>query len=333
LQGLDGVVDEELHPMYELATFRANAAGVLLGYGPRRLSRVDVWLNGDGSPAHSIEECALGGVGNWALARVVCPEARDIGGTYTYRMKLPPRPSSRSKLVVNPTTVHAETAPSLRGLPISVVPDARRGIVTVRFTIPHTDVPQQLGITVTAGWSDDVRPVLHTIRVERIHVVRSLDGDSEPHINPGDFPGEQTAAPGEWVLYGNVAGRWFQIPGIAQVRDGQTVEIGRTFSFWLPRGVTPLLFVSGHECDEPLMDCVNEGTGSSPDLFATLEAGFNDRPGRIESHGAGIPLRYGTNVYRPAVNPDPTEGNEDLSDTVCGLGGCYQLTITWKARG
>ena len=35
-----------------------------------------------------------------------------------------------------------------------------------------------------------------------------------PHLNPARFPGEQTPDPAEWVLYGNVAGHWFQIPGI-----------------------------------------------------------------------------------------------------------------------
>ncbi len=321
----------ELHPLYEVATYRADAAGILGRHGARRLSQLDVWINGDGTPAHAVEECALRGIANWALGRVVCPEDRDVGGTFTYRMTLPPRPSPGSKLVVNPMTVHGDTAPSLATLPVSIMPDASRGIVTVSFTIPHTDVPQRFGITVTAGWSNDARPVLHTVRLNRLHITRTLDGESEPHLNPAGVPGEQTPDPGEWVLYGNVSGRWFQIPGITQVRDGRTVELGRTFSFYLPRGVTPRLFMSGHECDEPLMDCIHEGTGADPDLLATIEAGFNDRPGRIESNGAGLPMTYGTAVYRPATNPNPNAGNEDLSDAVCGLGGCYQVTATWTS--
>lgn len=316
----------ELHPMYEVASFRQNAAGTLLRFGPHRLSQLDVWINGDGSPAHSLEECALIGVINWVTARTVCPQGRDVSGTYTYTLTLPKRPSASSKLVVNPTVVHRETTPSLLGLPISVVPDKRRGTVRVRFTIPP-GVSQRVGITVRAGWSDDEIPVLHAVRLERIHIARSLDGAGEPNLNPAGVPGEQTPDPGEWVLYGNVSGQWFQLP-VSQVRDGQTIGLGQTFLFWLPKGVRPTLFVSGHECDEPLMDCIHEGTGTSPDILGATEAGFNDRPGRIEIHGAGIPMLYGTRTYRPPANPDPNSGNEDLSDAVCGLGGCYQLTAT-----
>lgn len=320
----------ELHPMYEVATYRANRAGVLFRVGASRISQLDVWINGDGTPAHSLEECALFGITNWVAARAACAQGRDVSGTYTYTMKLPKRPSSLSKIVVNPTVVHRETDRNLFSLPVSVVPDNRRGTVRVSFTIPP-GVSQRFGITVSAGWTLEKTLTLHAVRLERIKIARSLDGDSEPHLNPAGFPGEQTAAPGEWVLYGNVAGQWFQLP-VAQVRDGQTISLGQTFFFWLPNGVKPKLFVSGHECDEPLMDCIHEGTGSAPNVLATKEAGFNDRPGRIESRGAGIPLIYGTHTYRPPANPNPDSGNEDLSDAVCGLAGCYQLTVTWLSK-
>jgi hypothetical protein len=39
-------------------------------------------------------------------------------------------------------------------------------------------------------------------------------------------------------------------------------------------------------------------------------------------------MTSGPDVYRPAVNPDPASGNEDLSDSICGSNACYQLTAT-----
>ncbi|TMK19655.1 MAG: hypothetical protein E6G68_05700 [Actinobacteria bacterium] len=319
----------ELHPMYEIAVVRAHAAGRLLGYGAHQLSWLDVWINGDGTPAHSIEECALRGITVAAVARVACPRARDVGGTYSYTFKLRPRPSKTSRLIVNPPFLHPETVPELRSIPVSIVPNVRRGTVTVRFTLPHGTTPQRYGITVTAGWSDDAPAVQRVVRLDRIHIVRSLDGASEPNLNPAGVPAEYTPDPGEWVLYANVSGHWVQIPGIAQVRDGQNVPIGATLRFFSPRGIAPTLFVSGHECDEPLMDCPHEGTSQTPQLLSVVELGFNDRPGRIQRDGFGLPMRPGAALYHPPANPDPHSGNEDLSDAICGPVGCYLLTATW----
>ena len=321
----------ELHPMYEIATYRANAANRLLGYGPKRVSRLDVWINGDGTPAHSTEECALRGISSWALARALCPQARDVAGTYTYTMRLGAKPSAASRIVINPVLVHDETRQELVRTPVSLIPNARAGTVTVRFTLPHTVGSQKFGITVVAGWSDAPRAIAHRVKLDTIKIVRSLDGASEPHLNPAGFAGEQTPDPAEWVLYANVSGRWVQIPGIAQVRDGQVVPIGITLDFFLPQGVTPRLYVSGHECDEPLMDCTSEGRAQSAKTFSARELGFNDRPGRIQAAYFGVLMRPGTVVYRPPANPDLGSGVEDLSDGICGTSGCYLLTARWIA--
>jgi hypothetical protein len=321
----------ELHPMYELATFRANAAGRLLTYGPRLLSRLDVWINGEGGMAQAAEECALSGVNNAVVARAVCRQGRDVAGTYTYVMQLVPRPSTRSKLIINPVFVRPETLPELAALPVSVRPDAHRGIVTVSFTLPHLARSQRFGITVAAGWSDAPRAAIHTVTLNTITIVRALDGSSEPNLNPGGVPGEQVTEPGEWVLYANISGHWVQIPHLAQVTDGQMIPLGITLRFALPAGVKPTLYVSGHECDEPLIDCVHEAASGTADTLGSTELGFNDRPGRIQNDRFGVPLALGTVTYHPPANPDPNGGNEDLSDAVCGSLGCYLLSVTWRS--
>ncbi len=144
------------------------------------------------------------------------------------------------------------------------------------------------------------------------------------------MPGEQTSEAGEWVLYANISGRWVQIPGIAQAHDGQSIRLGMVIGLALPPGVKPTLYVSGHECDEPLIDCKHEAPGGTGTTVGSTELGFNDRPGRIQNDRFGVPLILGTHDYHPPANPDPNNGNEDLSDAVCGPMGCYILTVTWR---
>jgi hypothetical protein len=104
----------------------------------------------------------------------------------------------------------------------------------------------------------------------------------------------------------------------------------------LPRGVSPRMFVTGRECDIPLLHC-GAGFGAKFDpLNASMEAGFNDNPGRIQlprQRTVGVPLRRGTAVYAPPPNPDEG-GSEELSDKDCDdattkkAESCYQLTMT-----
>ena len=141
---------------------------------------------------------------------------------------------------------------------------------------------------------------------------------------------EQTADPGEWVLYAAVNGHWWQIDPslISQVLLGK-YTLNHTFDFWLPAGVAPTLYVSGRECDIPLIDCTKERFGAPPTDYTHpfTELGFNDKPGRIELGNTGLPMSNGQAVYEPIVNPVPTNSNEDYSDAACG-GPCYSLTAT-----
>ena len=323
--------ETELHPFHEVATTRLNAAGSLRGRRVETvLSQLDVWINGDGGPALAEAECALLGLTPGPATSILCPEVRDVGGDYRYVLPLGPKPARDSRIEVNPVQVRVETHPAVRSIPVKVVPDPAKGVVTVSFTLPHTTKARPFGITVQAGWTGAARAVRHRVRLDSIHISGSLDGATEPNANPISAP-EQTPAPGEWVLYAEVSGHWVQLP-VAQVRDGQTIPLGINVDFWLPPGVTPTLFVSGHECDEPIITCTDERFGAEPNPLApSLELGFNDRPGRIELMNAGVPLSHGTAVYAPVTNPAGA-GNEDLSDATCGPNGCYQLRVTWFTR-
>src|SRR5205814_3069230 len=133
---------------------------------------------------------------------------------------------------------------------------------------------------------------------------------------------EQTPDPGEWVMFIAVNGRWQRINPLMRSTNGHTfnqVHAGddfrnvMSFDYWLPQGVAPTLYVSGRECDIPLIDCTKERYGAPPRDPSNPfnELGFNDKPGRIEFGNTGLPLAGGEATYQPIVNPVPSTSNED----------------------
>jgi hypothetical protein len=345
-----------------VATWRANAADVLQGVrgGGRNIQRLDAWINSDGGPALSEEECALYGIPGFGSAFPrACPRYRDVGGTYSYTLNVGPR---AGRLVVNPIVVHSE---STVAVPVTTTTNPKAGTVTVSFTLPHNldnigvPVLQRFGITVEAGWSGAPVAVHHVVTLDSIHINATLDGPTEPNLNPisgplpqqlKDVAHEQTPNPGEWVMYAQVNGHWWQIPPslISQVQlpidpsTGKTMPLvlplNYTFDYWLPVGVSPTLYVSGRECDIPFIDCRNEHFGAPPwnsSVPPFNEAGYNDHPGRIEFGNTGLIMFPGQYTYAPAVNQSRDSTSEDLSDAACSNGTpdppsvpCYRLTAT-----
>jgi hypothetical protein len=193
---------------------------------------------------------------------------------------------------------------------------------------------------VEAGWSKAPAAVHHVVTLSSVRINATLDGPTEPNINPvtssapsqlRDNAREQSPNPGEWVLYAQVNGQWRQLDPslLSHVSAGEVIPLNQTFDYWLPVGVAPTLYVSGRECDIPFIDCRNEHYGAPPSdpLHPFTEAGFNDKPGRIELGNSGLPMTPGEAVYEPKVNPSTTSSSEDLSDAACG-GPCYSLTAT-----
>jgi hypothetical protein len=327
----------ELHPLYEVATWRKDAAGVLTGQSAgTNLSHLDVWLNGDGAPALAEEECALKGIPP-AGARAACSQSRDISGTYSYTIPLGPKPGPGSHIVVNPVVVRPETDGALKGVRVTTHVDHPNASVVVTFALPAQPVPQHFGISVDAGWTGAPAAVRHLVTLQSLHVEKSLDGASEPNQNPFGNGPELTPGPGEWVLYAQANGHWQQVPGLTEVNDGQTVSLAGmpAFDYWLPTGVDSTLYVSGRECDIPFIDCTRETYGATG--IGTVpfhEAGFNDHPGRIQTWngstptGTGVVLPIGTSVQAPNHVSAQGNGNEDESDFTCPKPtGCYEVTV------
>jgi hypothetical protein len=337
----------EIHPLDQVATWRKNAAGVLKGqHTGTDLQRLDIWINGDGGGALAEEECALYGLppaGILALESTKCPRTRDVGGKYTYTIDLGPKPKAGSKIVVNDLIVHPETDKSLAATAASnvkMVKHADTGTVTVSFDLPHrADPPVKFGITVEAGWTGAHPAVHHVVTIDDFKVNATLDGPSEPNIHFGQTIGpEQTPDPGEWVMFVAVNGMWKRIAPtklsttghpFSQVNAGDLFTHVMSFDYWLRQGIEPTLFVSGRECDIPLIDCRKDQYGAPPTdlLNPFVELGFNDKPGRVQQGDGGLTMIIGTAVYKPPVNPSATSSSEDVSDHSCG-GPCYTVTAT-----
>ena len=349
----------ELHPLYELATFRAHAAGLLgKGKSGQVLSRLDAWISGDGTPALSEEECDLLGLPPAAIVALgtsVCSRYQDVGGTYSYTMHLGPKPTTGSKIVVNDLIVHPETDADLAKAALSLVKitlHPEDGTVGVRFTLPHrASPPVHFGISVEAGWTHGAAAVHHLVTIDGLHINATLDGNSEPSLYPGgtalgdNRPKEIAPDPGEWVMFAAANGHWLQVaPGLQsvqgdhfnQVKTGDQFNNVLRFDYWLPAGVETTLLISGRECDIPLMDCTKDRYGAPvTDLSNPFhELGFNDKPGRIEdrtqtdaNYPLVIPADGQPHVYAPRVNPSSTSSDERFSDHSCG-GPCYTVTVT-----
>jgi hypothetical protein len=335
----------ELHPLYEVGTYRTDAAGLLAGT-PSVLARLDAWVSGDGGWALGEEECAL--LGLPTAATRACSRYRDVGGTYSYTMTLPPKPvdANTHTLIVNPVVVHSETDAALAATIVNVVPDETNGKVSVSFTLPHDQTPQHFGISVEAGWSADPTPVVHQVAtISNIHFEKSLDGaqqlgGSEPNQNPvNNGPELLNLDPGEWVMVAQANGHWqWFLPTPSRtglVMANTDIQPGTTFDYYLPAGVTPRLFVNGRECDIPHIDCLHDYYGGH-EQTPLAELGYNDHPGRVIDNSlgnfkdTGRPMTPGSNVYRPRANPGtgPSSGNEWDSDYTCGATSCYSITAT-----
>ena len=322
----------ELHPLYEVATFRKDAADVIAGRASQ-VSKLDVWISGEGSPAFAEEECALKGIPPSA-ARAACSQSHDVGGDYSYTLDVG---NATTGAIVTSYTFHDESKTTPQDFAVTQNPDGHT--VTVSFSLPHDQAPQHFGVTVEAARTDAPAAVHHVVTVNQLAIRYSLDGSTEPSQNPFANGPEQTPDPGEWVLYAAANGHWTQLHGVdlqtgAPITDiavptgGITLTMPAAFDYYLPQNVAPTFYLSGRECDIPFMDCMHEQYGAAG-LGADTpfhEAGFNDHPGRIRDGEGGVSLSNPVQTFSPNVSPKG-QPNENDSDYTC-LGGCYSVTVT-----
>lgn len=251
-------------------------------------------------------------------------EWQDVAGTYRFGLRLPPKPSAKAIAAV-------------RVLDAGSTPGAPRPVATVKG--------RNVNVTLTVGanpngklvvakrvlvrWTGAPVPQHLRVRFVRLLVRRAMDpGCPNQQMTCGSKQsthGDQTsAAPGEWNVYLDAAGRWTVWgKGLMRVEDGDVFRHGPQLDVYVSRGARWRVFVFTRECDfGSFSPADGEGHALAPcpitQEFGTYEG--DDVPGavinRFRSPKAGLgfhrgrPSKHGTTC--PPVNRR----------------GCYEIDYT-----
>lgn len=314
------------------ALWVARRGGSPSPFSPSGEGEGDLYLSTDKTYAGVEADCAHAAKGDPVVFRsCLDTESRwqDISGTYSFSLRVPPRPAKRSRLKVRVLDAGSSAgAPAVR---TSV--HGRRVDVTVTVDAPA----QRLVVAkrVLAGWTGTPRPVHLRVRFVRLLVRRAMDpGCPNAAAMCGSKEtshGEQdTKPPGEWNVYMDVGGIWTVWgSGLVRAHDGQVFRRGPTVNLYVPSGQPWRLFVFTRECDFGRLGNA-DGAGHAmspcprPPEFGTFEG--DDVPGMIVNrfrssaaslgHHRGRPSKVGTTC--PRVNKL----------------GCYELDyVVTRVRG
>jgi hypothetical protein len=228
------------------------------------------------------------------------PERLDIGGTYRFKLRLPPRPSKHARLKLRVLDA-GSSGPAAR-----VTVDAR-GIVTA--AVPAGTAPLLVAKRIVAGWTRAPTPEHLRVRFTRLLVRRAMDpGCPNAQTTCGSKQtthGEQLSSPpGEWNVYVDAAGVWRMWgSGLLRVRDGQVVRHGPTLDLYLPRGRPWRLFVFTRECDWGSLGNADGAAHAMTPCPRSGEVGTfdgDDRPGYIVKRFRSPEASLGFHRSRPS---------------------------------
>jgi hypothetical protein len=307
----------EIHPPRAVFAVRSNAAapdGVV--------TRANLFISSDGTPARAQEECHLsvglnpdtGDVNEASVAQRLsgvanrCDSWQPVNDRdYTFQMLLPPGSGAVSVDVVEHERVNAPQP--------SVVIDESSGMaaVSVPFTsIVASDVERPrmaLGVTITLRRA--APPPSTGVRVTLESVDVNTDLDTEVPYQQG-----ATVEPSEYNLYVDVGGTWVPLheiaPGLQRARASEPpLSLNHSVDVWLPAGTPQLrVFAMGRECDLPRMaPCEDD-----------VELSFNESPG--------------TFVWTDSdIFTQPVGTRVDASVTSAGgTGGCGCFTLAFSVE-
>jgi hypothetical protein len=249
-------------------------------------------------------------------------EWQDIRGTYAFRLRLPPRPSKRSRLRVRVFDAGSSTgAPSVR--------TSVRGRY-LYATVAVTSAPAQkllVAKQIVVGWTHAPRPEHLRVRFTRLFVRRAMDpgclaGGSTCGSKETTHGEQVSSPPGEWNVYVDAAGVWRMWGGgILRVRDGQVVRNGPTLDVYLPRGRPWRLFVFTRECDWGSLGNADGAAHAMSPCPRSTEVGTfdgDDRPGYVVKRFRSPAASLGFHRARPSRRAITT------CPAVNKL-GCYEL--------
>ena len=202
----------------------------------------------------------------------------------------------------------------------------RLGVQTVRVTLRLVSGRTvRVAYHVFAGWSPlpiGARPRHLRIQLLELLVRRAMDPSCT--TTQPDCPasvettqlGQNTAAPGEWLLYVDVAGVWTHVrPLVLRVHDGQRVRLRQRFDLYVPRGRRWRLAAFTRECDFgfPTFSSNDRAVYPCPHSAEFGHPTGDDRPGYVAVVGS---------LGRHAADAR-------LEGSTCppaNVHGCYRLT-------
>jgi hypothetical protein len=248
---------------------------------------------------------------------------QDISGTYSFRLRVPPRPGKRARVAVR-----VLDAGSSAGAPrVHTSVHGRDVDVTVTVNAPA----QRLVVAkrVLAGWTGAAAPVHLRVRFVRLLVRRDMDpGCPNGRAMCGSKQtthGEQISKPpGEWNVYMDTGGVWTVWgTGLLRARDGQVFGRGPTVNLYVPRSRPWRLFVFTRECDWGRLGNADGAQHAMSPCPRPQEVGTFD--------GDDVPGMIVNRFASPAASLGYHRGRPSRVGTTCpqvNRLGCYELDYT-----
>jgi hypothetical protein len=311
----------EIHPLNAIFVQRSPSPN-----SPYGDTEGDVFVTSASTPADRQAECAHKTKGDrTAFKSCVATSGGsiDVGGSYEFSLKAPPRPSKTAKLAYRIVDRGSANAPELR-----VAPKAAG--VSIAFDLASgTDV--KVAKQVFVGWRPmpaSKLPVHLRADFRELLVRRAmdpgcpLDNPKCKYRNETTRVGQYSASPGEWSVYTDAGGVWSQW-GLLRPHDGQRIKTRRKVDFYVARGAPWRLFVQTRECDFGSV-----GNAYSPNQTVWPCPHANELGNPIGDDEPGILVDH---FRSPATGLGTHHSDSRLDGSTCppsNKHGCYALTYS-----
>ncbi|MDQ3949655.1 MAG: hypothetical protein M3282_04850 [Gemmatimonadota bacterium] len=224
---------------------------------------------------------------------------QDVSGTYQFFLRAPARPSPRARLHVR--VVDRGSTAGHAALRLTRVSNG------VRVAVDLNSVPGRRLVVakqIFAGWrptSVRALPVHLRVSFRQLLIRRAMDPGCPASNRQCPTPqttlrDQNSAPPGEWNVYWNVAGIWsLWDPPLLRARDGQRFRGRQAVDLYVARGRPWRLYVFARECDfavsargaVPMAPCprINEfGDGAGDDTAGHIVRRFKSPAASLGRH-------------------------------------------------
>jgi hypothetical protein len=292
---------------------------------PSGESEADLFVSTDATPAGEIAECSHRTRGNQQAYKACTFEIAnwlDVSGDYDFTLPAPRRPRGAQTLVVRVVDEGSTVA----------IPKPQIVGRTARLQFHLDAVPGRRLVVaqeIFLGWKPvRAASTLTHLRVTftKLLVRRAMDPGC-PAATPqcgtreSTLPGQNTAPPGEWLVYSDAAGLWRLLPRIFRAADAQSFTLHVTQDLYVGRGKPWRLLIWTHECDFGVATWSNPSLPMAP-CPKTAEFGNfvgDDVPGLIVATFASPAAAIGMHVQNGSTAPPSTCPASNAR-------GCYALT-------